>query len=76
MRDHSHLNALEFRLHNEEMRFCNYKTPEERELRGVWVAGIKREIAQERKFHGLPAIDYDLDNDEMTIDDILAELED
>lgn len=53
MIDRTHLDALELRLSNERMRLAAAKRPRERELRAVWVAGIEREIAAEKRFLGI-----------------------
>lgn len=50
----SHLAALELRLSHERDRLAASKTPKERELRRVWVAGIEKEIAAEKAFLGIP----------------------
>lgn len=42
-------------------------------MRAVWVAGIEREIAEERRFLGMPA---ETTMPEMTDDELLAALED
>jgi len=53
-KDFSHLNALEYRLHNENKRLTQATTPREKEWRQVIVDQIKKEIAHERTFLGLP----------------------
>lgn len=53
MADFSHLNALEFRLHNERQRLSQSKTSAERAARTAIVAGIEREIVWERDFLGM-----------------------
>lgn len=72
MTDRTHLNALEFGLHNEQVRLRNAKSDGEIALRTVWVRQYKEQIATERTFLGLPAED---DLPEMSLEDILAELE-
>lgn len=57
MIDYTHLDALEYRLHNETMRLNNVKTDGERSMRAVWVDQIKKEIADEKKFLGIDDID-------------------
>ncbi len=74
MIDYSHLNALEERLVRERARLYNSKTPCERELRQVWVDGVEKEIASERKFLGLPAVDT-MTEGLLSIDEILEQLE-
>lgn len=68
--DTSHLNALMLRLSHESVRLANARTPQERELRSVWVAGIEQEIAREREFIGLGPDEAS----GMTDDELLAEL--
>ena len=51
--DFSHLNALQFRLHNEARALAAATSASERELRAVWVAQIEREIAAEYAFLGI-----------------------
>ena len=72
MTDFSHLNALEFRLHNERQRLAASRTEKERAMRTVWVAGIEREIAAEYAFLGLEPAPASLD--EITDDELLREL--
>lgn len=62
----THLNALELRLSDERGYLAKAKTEGERELRRVWIAQIEKEIAGERVFVAK--------QDEMTDDDLLAEL--
>lgn len=69
MKMFDHLNALELRLSNERVRLENSKTAREREMRTVWVTGIEKEIASERKFLGLTEVDA------MNLDEILTALE-
>lgn len=69
---HSHLNYLEMRAHNERQRLNASRTPKEKELRAVWVAQVEREITHERARLGLPDL---ADEPEMTLDEILAELD-
>lgn len=57
MTDFSHLNAIEDRRHNEEMRLAAAKTERERAFRRHEIAMVNKEIASERKFLGLPAED-------------------
>lgn len=63
----SHLNALNFRLHNEEQRLKQAKTEKERQMRQVWVDGIKKEISAEYKFLGMK------EPKPMTLDDVFAD---
>ena len=53
MIDLSHLHALEYRLSNERVRLAEAKTKKEIEMRKVWVAGIEKEIENEKKFLGI-----------------------
>lgn len=46
----THLESLELRCSNERIRLDSAKTNSERELRAVWVAQLKKEIAGERQF--------------------------
>lgn len=72
MVDYTHLNALEYRLHNEKMRLNEATNSKEIELRKVWVFQIEKEIKAERAFLNLPEMESDI---EMTLDELLAELE-
>ena len=57
-----HLIALRTRLAHEKMRLDQSKNESERTMRGVWVRGIEREIASERKFLGdLQTIAHSID---------------
>lgn len=71
--DLSHLDALEYRLHNERVRLSCARTHKEIEIRKVWVSQIEREIEHERQFLGLTITDVDR-NDDITDDELLAEL--
>lgn len=51
--DKSHLDALYVRLSHESSRLDAAKTDQEREIRGIWVKGIKKEIESEKKFLGI-----------------------
>lgn len=63
-----HLHALRLRLSNERCRLASATSPQEIELRKVWVAQIEKEIAQEEAFmRHEPASD-------MTDDELFAEL--
>lgn len=65
----THLNALELRLSHERERLAKAKTERERQMRQVWVSGIEKEIASERKLLGLT------DNlPQISDDELLAEL--
>ena len=68
MTNYSHLDALQTRLSHETLRLNASKTNAEREMRQVWVNGIKREIAGEKKFLGLDKFEA------MSDDQLLAEL--
>ena len=67
----SHLNALEIRLSHERARLAQAATPNEIAHRQVWVRQIEKEIADERKFLGLPEQAAPV---EMTDDELMAEL--
>jgi hypothetical protein len=69
--DTTHLDALEARLSHERVRLAAAKTSGERELRTVWVRGIEKEIADERKFLGITDTP---ECDEMSDDELLAAL--
>jgi hypothetical protein len=71
MTDYSHLDALEIGLSHERARLRLARSPREIQYREIWVRQYEREIASERELLGLPATDV-----ELTLDDILAELED
>ena len=68
--DLSHLDALQVRLSHERDRLAKARGLKERALRKVWLAGIEKEIANERAFLGLS------DEAEVAISDdqLLAEL--
>jgi hypothetical protein len=71
----SHLEALEVRLIREKARLRQAKTAKEAELRMIWVAQLKREIAGERAFlikKGVPP--ERLDVQKLSDDELLAEL--
>jgi hypothetical protein len=61
----THLNALEVRLSHERVRLAKAKTENERALRRVWVAGIEKEIAGERKFLGLVDEAHQMSDEEL-----------
>ena len=67
MTDYSHLNALELRLSHERARLARDNSP----IRQVWVAGIEKEFAEERRFLGLPPIEP---TTTMTDDELIAAL--
>lgn len=48
----THLDALNVRLSHERSRFAA-ATGDDRELRGVWIAQIEREIEREMEFLGV-----------------------
>lgn len=71
MIDFSHLNAIQARIFHEEQRLAAAKTERERAFRRHEIMMAKREEAAEYKFLGIvPAAD----TDEMTADELLAEL--
>ena len=69
--DYSHLDALELGLSHERERLRLARSQREIQYREIWVRQYEREIASERELLGLPATDAI-----MSLDDILAELED
>ena len=71
--ERTHLHALELRRSHEVGYRAKATTDGERKLRDVWITQIEKEIAEERKFLGLPPEEK---LPEMSVDDILAELED
>lgn len=70
--DYSHLDALEFRLHNERKRLENAKSEYEREMRSVWVAGIEKEIACELKFLGIERREEPAKSDDVLLDELFS----
>lgn len=60
---------LRLRLFNEMVRLANAKTPQEKEMRAVWVKQCEKEIAGELLFLGIKE-----ELPEMTDDELLAEL--
>ncbi|WP_145142255.1 hypothetical protein [Paenibacillus sp. Y412MC10] len=67
----SHLNALYVRLSHERSRLDAAKTEQEREIRGVWVKGIEKEIESEKQFLGLTDTET---NETISDDDLLYQL--
>lgn len=64
--DNSHLNALEYGLHNEMIRLREAKSEGERSLRKVWVSQYEKQIADERERLGMTApVDCDLTDEEL-----------
>lgn len=72
MKDLSHLDAIIQRLSHEQERLNNAKTPHEREMRTVWLAGIKKELASEYKFLGIEPLT--MEEILMSDDELFAEL--
>ena len=70
MTDYSHLNDLQFRLHNEQQRLANAVRVDEIKLRKVWVHQIEKEIDAEYKFLGVEPLAKESILDE----ELLAEL--
>lgn len=71
----THLSTLELRLSNERARLANAKTDQERQLRIVWVAQIKKEISGEHRF----AVTRSIANEETRdngYDNLIAEMSD
>jgi hypothetical protein len=60
----NHLHALEIRLSNERLRYTA-ATGSEKILRGVWVAGIEKEISDERANLGIPTEYVPISDDEL-----------
>lgn len=71
----THLRALGSRLFNENVRLANVKTAKERIMREVWVNQIRKEILDAKALLSTQYPDYDPKADEMTDDELLAELE-
>jgi hypothetical protein len=53
MTDLTHLHALELNLSHERARLFAAKSEGEREMRAVWVKGLKKEIDAEYAFLGV-----------------------
>ncbi len=70
MRDTSHLQALITRLGNEQGYVAKAKSQQEIELRPVWIAQVRAEIAREEELLGMVPATADM----MTDDELLAEL--
>lgn len=70
----SHLDALQLRLSNERIRLAASKTPQEREMRTVWVQGVEKEIASEIDFLAKNGIIIPTSIDDIDTDELLAEL--
>ncbi len=62
--NHTHLIALHARLDRENERLAMAQTDSERELRTAWIAQIRREIADEMEFLGMPSVP-EMDDDEL-----------
>lgn len=62
------LDAMRLRLSHERARRDNAKSPQERQLRSVWVTQIEKEIETELKFLGKD------DTDTMSDEELLREL--
>lgn len=72
MKDLSHLDAIIQRLSREQGRLDNAKTTDEREMRTVWLAGIKKEMASEYKFLGIKPLT--MEQILMSDDELLTQL--
>lgn len=68
--DLSHLNALEYGLHNESMRLKEAKSQGEIELRSVWVNQLEKQVTDERIRLGM----IQQESVEMSDNELLAEL--
>jgi hypothetical protein len=71
MTDFSHLNAIQDRIHREEMRLRAANTENERRFREHEIMMAKREEAAEYKFLGIEPQPVD---EAMSIEEILSEL--
>ena len=69
MTDFTHLDCLELRLSHERERLALAKSQQEREMRTVWVQGIEKEIAHERKRLGVAS-----ELPQVSDEELLAEL--
>lgn len=69
--DTTHLNALQVRLSHEKARAFKETNSNALRQREVWIRQIKKEIADERKFLGLPPEE---ELPEMTDEELLREL--
>lgn len=74
MNQTSHLEALQFRLSNEKSRLNNAKNKNERTFRETLVAQIEKEIHGELKFLKSKSIKVDTSIDQMSDDELMAEL--
>lgn len=71
MHNTDHLNALRFRLHNEQARLAEATNTKEIEWRKVVVSGIEKEIIAEIYFLKTKGVMVGLVSTTPTIDDIL-----
>ena len=69
-KDIAHLSALQTRISHERVYLAKAKTPQERDIRKVWVAQIEREIEKEKTFLGIE----ESADVTMTDDELLSEL--
>ena len=66
MPDLNHLDAILARLAREQRSLAFARSPKERELRAVWVAQAKKELAAEYAFLGIsPCAPCDMTDDEL-----------
>ena len=70
-----HYFSLCHRLDNEKERLENAKTDKEKELRGVWVKQLEKEIEKEKEFLLSKGLTVESEVDSMTDDELLKELE-
>lgn len=70
----SHLEALQFRLSNEKSRLNNAKNKNEKTFRETLVAQIEKEIQGEIKFLESKGIKVDMSVEQMSDDELMAEL--
>lgn len=70
MTDFNHLDTLNLSLSKERERASSAASKGERDLRGVWVKQLEKEVAQERAILGLA----DSATDVLSDDDLLAGL--
>lgn len=70
----SHLEALQFRLSNEKSRLNNAKNKNEKTFRETLVTQIEKEIQGELKFLESKGIKVDTSVEQMSDDELMAEL--
>lgn len=70
----SHLEALQFRFSNEKSRLNNARNKNEKSFREILVAQIEKEIQGELKFLESKGIKIDTSVEQMSDDELMAEL--